>query len=371
MPLTTPAHPPAPVAVVPEARRPSARSGRPLRIEPGDQLVFVTSRIHDCRFLLHPLLCSRLDPINRKAKRVIDAKRAKLDARLARLVARANQRRPPEQPPLSLAEAKVLAENLISSALARAQEACRGEGIDAPEVFAVLVMSNHIHLVARARGKNLARFVGYFKARVAESINRLLGRTGSVWGRRYDAQVILDDEAALGRVRYTLQNPQKAKLVRHLDEWPGFVALAGRANCPDMAATWFDWTAWHRARCPKDMSAFRRASPLRLSKLPALEGLSDTDYVRDILGCLDTLDEHERVLGLDKVLDTDVEGAPRRAKRARRPYAFGNDDAVHAYRELCQAVAVVYAACSERHRRGEHIVDWPAGTYPPGFARAA
>jgi hypothetical protein len=93
--------------------------------------------------------------------------------------------------------------------------------------------------------------------------------------------------------------------------------------------------------------------------------------VRDILGSLDTLDEHERVLGLDKVLDTDVESGPRRTKRSRRPYAFGDEAAVHAYRELCHAVAVVYSTCSERHRRGEHVTDWPSGTYPPGFSRVA
>jgi REP element-mobilizing transposase RayT len=342
-----------------------------LRIEAGEQLVFVTSRIHDCRFLLHPLLCSRLEPINRQARRAIEAKRDKLDARLARLVTRANLRRPPEQPPLSFADAKALAENLISSALARAQEACRKDGVDAPEVFAVLVMSNHIHLVARARGNNLARFVGYFKARVAMSINLLLGRTGGVWGRRYDAQVILDDQAALDRVRYTLQNPQKAKLVRQVDEWPGFVALAGRDDNSDMATTWFDWTAWHRARCPRDLSPFRRTSELILSKLPALEGHADRDYVREILGSLDALDERERVLGLDKVLDTDVESGLRRTKRSRRPYAFGDEAAVQAYRERCHTVAVVYSTCSERHRRGEHVSDWPAGTYPPGFSRAA
>jgi hypothetical protein len=62
----------------PQRRR---RSGRPLCIEFSDHLFFVTSRTRDSVFWLHPLLCSSLEPANHEARRVIDAKRARLDAR--------------------------------------------------------------------------------------------------------------------------------------------------------------------------------------------------------------------------------------------------------------------------------------------------
>jgi hypothetical protein len=136
-----------------------------LRIENAEQLFFMTSRTLDSVFWLHPLLCSELAPANRDACRVIEAKRSRLDARLARMVNRANQRRPPEQPQLTLEEAKFLARTLISSALARAQEACEEDGASVPEVYAVLVMSNHVHLVVRTPGKIHARLL-----RVQESV---------------------------------------------------------------------------------------------------------------------------------------------------------------------------------------------------------
>jgi hypothetical protein len=69
-------------------------------------LFFVTSRTRHSVFWLHPLLCSSLEPANREARRVIDAKRSRLDARLTRMLAAANKQRPPEQPQLTLAEAK-------------------------------------------------------------------------------------------------------------------------------------------------------------------------------------------------------------------------------------------------------------------------
>jgi hypothetical protein len=109
----------------------------------------------------------------------------------------------------------------------------------------------------------------------------VLGRTGNVWHRRYDAQAILTDEAAVGRVRYVLANPQKARLVRDVAEWPGFVALAGREE-------------------------------------------QELDTVSDLLEGLEPLGDFESVLGLDKVLATDMNGRPPRPARARRPYAFGD-----------------------------------------------
>jgi hypothetical protein len=54
----------------------------------------VTTRTLEEVFWLHPLLCSKLEPVNREARRVVAAKRARLRTRLERLVARANRRRP-------------------------------------------------------------------------------------------------------------------------------------------------------------------------------------------------------------------------------------------------------------------------------------
>ena len=102
------------------------RRSRPLRVESKD-LAFVTSRTQNSAFFLHPLMCSRLVPTNRQAARVIAAKRARLDARFARLIKRANQHRPDSQPQLTLEEARLIAENLINSC-ARASAGVAAEG---------------------------------------------------------------------------------------------------------------------------------------------------------------------------------------------------------------------------------------------------
>ncbi|MCU0671621.1 MAG: hypothetical protein MUE69_02390 [Myxococcota bacterium] len=52
----------------------SARRSRPLRCEDPEQLFFVTTRTIEEVFWLDPLLCSRLAPMNREARRVVDAR---------------------------------------------------------------------------------------------------------------------------------------------------------------------------------------------------------------------------------------------------------------------------------------------------------
>jgi len=91
------AHPAPILTVHPGRAKVRGRRSRPLRIE-STELAFVTSGTQDSVFFLHPLMCSRRVPANRQAARVIAAKRARLDARFARLIKRANLRRPDSQP---------------------------------------------------------------------------------------------------------------------------------------------------------------------------------------------------------------------------------------------------------------------------------
>ena len=99
-----------------------ARRSRPLRCGHPEQLFFVKTRTLEEVFWLHPLLCSRLAPVNREARRVVEAKRSRLRAKLARLVASANRRRPENQllllgnvPPVRGERATVLAQTLESA----------------------------------------------------------------------------------------------------------------------------------------------------------------------------------------------------------------------------------------------------------------
>jgi len=346
-----------------------ARRSRPLRCEDPEQLFFVTTRTLEEVFWLHPLLCSRLAPVNREARRVVDAKRSRLRAKLERLVASANRRRPENQPKLTVEEAEKLAEDCVSSALARAQRHSAQSGLPPVEVFAVVVMSNHLHLVVRAPGKNLAAFMSYFLARVAQTLNLLLGRVGPVFPRRYDAQPILDEEAAAGRIKYVLENPKKAGLVKCFTEWPGFVAVAGLHDGEELETRHFDRSAWQLAKRPNERERYWRCGRLCLSRLPGMESLSCSAYLARVKSWCDSRPA-DRCLGVDGVLDADVNQRPRKPKRSRRPYAFGSPEHVAAYREASRLRYAAYDAARALAKLGDRVV-WPEGMYAPGGAVAA
>lgn len=91
-------------------------------------------------------------------------------------------------------------------------------------VYAVCVMSNHVHVVIRAPNDvgnvDLGRIVGNRKKYTSRMINRLLGNTGKgLWERSY-----FDRRVRSGKFNtvmwYVLNNPVKAGLVSDWRDWP-------------------------------------------------------------------------------------------------------------------------------------------------------
>jgi hypothetical protein len=135
------------------------------------------------------------------------------------------------------------------------------------------LMSNHIQMIVQTKGKNLAKFMGYVKARIAETINLLTGKRGPLWSRRYDAQAILDDEAASDRLAYCLDNPVDACLVDTPDSWPGLNLAFGMGETDAVEFEYLDRTEWHKAGRSDNLDDFYRTATLHLSPLPQLKGM--------------------------------------------------------------------------------------------------
>ncbi len=92
---------------------------------------------------------------------------------------------------------------------------------------ACCIMPNHLHWILtplRTSGmnKNDSRIISIlqpFKSYTAHVANKALQRTGSFWAREYYDHLIRDDQQFDRLVRYTLENPVKANLCRHWNEW--------------------------------------------------------------------------------------------------------------------------------------------------------
>jgi REP element-mobilizing transposase RayT len=284
---------------------------------------------------------------------------------LKQVIARANARRGPFQAELTLEIAKRIARGLVGSAVARAQEHCD------VKVFALVVMSNHIHLVVQTKHKNLAKFMGYLKGAMTKSVNLLTGKRGTLWARRYDAEAILDDAAAAGRVAYTLDNPVHANLVKRHDEWPGLNLAFGMGDRDELRFEWLDRTGWQHAGRKQPPAAFFAEATLRLSPVPACAGMSRAQVCKSVRGWLKANHEpnDKPALGVDKVVHTGFEARPRNAKYRRRPYAFGCRELKREHYRAMMAVHAAHEAASEAFCAEDFDVPFPDGTYRPPIPR--
>jgi REP element-mobilizing transposase RayT len=355
-----------------------------LRCESDEHLWFVTTRVAEARYWLHPILTCGLHPPNRAARRLCARYERHLDKRLSRCIRESNARRGPHQPELSLAEAKRIARGAVGSAFACAQARY------GTKIIGLVVMSNHLHVLLQTRGKNLALFMRDVKSAITRTINLLTGKSGTLWQRRYDAQAVVDDFGGVERHGYLTDNPRKAGLVDDPAEWPGLNLAYGFGDEDELAFEYLDRSAWHAAGRPDELTPFFRTVTLELSPLPSCEGLSREAYRESLRSWVDvaqstalakqregtstpsdTVRSRRAKLGIDPVVTAAFDTWPRQPAKSDRPYVFGRPEACHEYTATVVALGQTHGEQSERYRAGERNVVFTPGMYPPPLLRAA
>lgn len=98
------------------------------------------------------------------------------------------------------------------------------------DLYAYCIMPNHVHVVFKHlnRGggnspKNdyqIMKILHSIKSYSALECNRVLKRSGAFWQSESYDRVIRDRNELESTIRYTLNNPVKAKLVDYWEEWP-------------------------------------------------------------------------------------------------------------------------------------------------------
>ena len=88
------------------------------------------------------------------------------------------------------------------------------------ELFGVVIMPDHVHLVCGMKQSLLDRILHSFKGYTAHRVNHVLGRSGSVWQAGYHDHALRDDESVFSAVMYCLGNPIRAGMVADFRLYP-------------------------------------------------------------------------------------------------------------------------------------------------------
>jgi REP element-mobilizing transposase RayT len=89
------------------------------------------------------------------------------------------------------------------------------------QLFALVVMPDHAHLLVRPNeGVELTRMMKGIKGVTARLINESRQASGPVWlGESYD-RIIRDEEQAIEKQNYVVQNPVRAGIVEQWQDYP-------------------------------------------------------------------------------------------------------------------------------------------------------
>jgi hypothetical protein len=243
-------------------------------------------------------------------------------------------------------------------------------------------MSSHFHLLVSVdNAKQLADFMGYVDTNLALEVNRLHRRRGTVWGRRYQAIPVSEEEPAqVDRLRYLLAHGVKEGLVAHAREWPGLHSVREILAGEPIRGLWFDRTKEFAARNRGESFGrltYATEQALELSPLPCWAHLTPEAYRQRVADLLEAIESEAAAalalsgrvpLGVAGILRQSPETRPAQSKKSPAPLYHAATRAVRkAFREAYAIFVAAFREASERLRSGDRMACFPMGSFPPGL----
>ena len=240
-------------------------------------------------------------------------------------------------------------------------------------IFALINMSNHVHLVCEDRRGEISRFMQYALGHAAKRINKLDRVRGAVFERRFAEIVIVDRAALVKRIAYAITNPVDANLVRSHRDWTGLCLYAG-ARSRKLAFTAFHDARYQRAlddsvhtSADVDRADFSETAELELAELDAklADDVATAIHDREV-----ELRKTQRgVLGMERVLQSSSFDRPKMSKRSAMPLCFASTRrARRAFAAGWRAFVDAFREASASFRSGVLKARFPRFSFRPSTA---
>jgi len=234
------------------------------------------------------------------------------------------------------------------------------------QLHAVVVLSNHYHLVLTDPFAQLPDFNQYLDSLVARAMNASYGRWESFWAPgSFSAVTLVDQEAVVEKAAYALANPAAAGLVAAGREWPGLwsapESIGGAWLSFERPDHFFSETGFMPERATLELSTppgfeaeeFRALLAARLAEKEREAGRTLAAEGRRFMGA-------RRVLA-QKHTDSPVSGEPRRRLNPR----IASRDKWKRIEALTRLKSFLkdYREALQKLRAGIADVVFPHGTY--------
>jgi REP element-mobilizing transposase RayT len=250
------------------------------------------------------------------------------------------------------------------------------------DIHAFCFLSNHFHLLVTVESaQRLSAFMNYLNSNLAREIGRVVDWREKFWGRRYQAVLVDDDEAAqVERLSYLLQQGTKERLVRSPRDWPGASSTRALLTGEPVTGRWFDRTLLHRAkrrRAPVEESSLWTPESLRLRPLPVWRGLPTDVYrrrIESLVRAIESLSDARTrstgvgPFGVERIRRQQPHQKPNRLRRTRVPLVHAaSGDARLLWRRRYQEFADAFWRSAFHLRSAAIGVLFPVGSFPPAL----
>ena len=232
------------------------------------------------------------------------------------------------------------------------------------------VMSTHWHLLAGFRSvRQRARVMRFVNGEIARRINRLLGRRGPLFERRYTTIQVLNDAHALERLKYIMSQAAKAFVVGHPADDPFACSTPTLLSGRPLRGTW---------RSAMETTRYT----VEISPLPGLAHLSAAEHQQAMRGLADDIAREQRqrrkkasrrLQGARAATSLDLWTRQPDAAPTPAPPVHGTRAQAKKWREAYGRARDAYTEANIAFRawqldQGTPLIPWPPGTVPPAFA---
>lgn len=251
-------------------------------------------------------------------------------------------------------------------------------------VYALAIEGNHIQGTAHFPNANRSSYMRDFNSCVARAVPRYTPEFpgGRLWGRRFSAEFLPDNDDIEDRFFYTVLQPVQDGLVEKISDYPGYNCFHDAINGIERkfkVVRWGEYNAARRWNVEVSVKAFTDTVKLSYARLPGYEHLSQREYAKLMREKLENrrkqIVDKRAAKGLGFVGRERLLKLPRgrRAKNTKR-------SARHDFRPRILAVCAkrrakwvawyfdvffAFKDASKRYRSGEVDVAFPEGTYKP------